>query len=240
MSVDTFSALSDLAAIDRHIAQLRYNREHLGPSLELRDVHATLHGLVGELREVEQHRSPLVAQRDELESQTAALRQRMDELARRLASSTAGPRDLEAMTTEVAHLRDNIDLLETKEIEVLEALEPYEIRFAEIGRAAKIATERRDELDAMVAAGQQHIDDEIARALQPRAEVASRLSSGLAERYERILARVHDVAAVDVVDGKCTGCKIAVVALDLARWKAAPADDPASCPECSRLWIGPS
>lgn len=238
--MDNFDALRNVAAIDRKVAQLRYDRDHLPATVELQQVDATLGSLVGELHELEGERNPLVAQRDELESRAASLRQRREEVSRKLATSTAGARELDALTTEVTHLGDSIDEVETAELEILEVLEPLDEKFHEIGRAAKLATERRTELQAMIAAGQAQIDDEIRAALVPRPATVDALPAAVAALYERILQRVHDVAAVDVVDGKCGGCKIAVVALDLGRWKAATPDSPSSCPECSRLWFGPA
>jgi len=238
--VDNFDALRNLAAIDREVAQLRYNREHLPAVTEMQQIDATLKTLVAELHELEQVRGPLVAQRDDLEQQATTLRNRRSEIAKKLSTSTAGARELEALTTEVAHLGASIDDLETAELEILETLEPLDESFHEIGRAAKVATERRTELVAMVVAAQSQLDDEIERALAPRVAALSELPASVADLYERILQRVHDVAAVDLINGKCGGCKIAVVALDLGRWKSATPDSPSSCPECSRLWIGPA
>ena len=238
--MDNFDALRRLAAIDREIAQLRYEREHLPAAAELQSVDETLQTLAAELHELEQVRGPLVVQRDELERQVGALQTRRREISQKLSTSTAGARELEALTTEVAHLATSIDDLETSELEVLESLEPLDEKFHEIGRAAKVATERRTELVAMVAAGQSQIDDKIEQTLVPRPAAISELPPNVAEQYQRILVRVHDVAAVEVVDGKCGGCKIAVVALDLGRWKSSTAESPMSCPECSRLWVGPA
>ena len=238
--MENFDALRALAAIDRSVAQLRHERESLPVIGEMRDVDATLQSLVVELRTLEEERNPIVAVRDSLHEQALALSQRRTEISERLAHSTAGARELDAMAHEVTHLGEAIDELETKELEALELLEPLDVRFHEIGQAAKIATERRVELVAMVAEGQAHIDREIELALEPRSEALALVPAAVASTYERILARVHDVAAVDLIDGKCAGCKIAVVALDLGRWKASTPENPSSCPECSRLWIGPA
>jgi len=238
--VTTFDALRRVAAIDRDVARLRHEREHLPAAVELQQIDSTLQALVAELRELEHLRGPLVAQRDDLERRSTALRNRRQDISQKLATSTAGARELETLTTEVTHLATSIDELETAELEILETLEPLDEKFHEIGRAAKVATERRVELQAMVLTGQSQIDSEIERTLVARPATVSELSSAVADHYERILRRVHDVAAVDVVDGKCGGCKIAVVALDLGRWNSATADDPSSCPECSRLWMGPA
>ena len=238
--MENFDALRNLADLDRTIAQLRHDREHLPAVVELREVDATLQNLVIELHDLELERDPLVAQRDEFENQATALRQRREEVARKLDASTAGARELDALTTEVTHVGERIDEIETRELEILELLEPLDQKFHEIGRAAKMSTERRTELGAMVSAGQTQLDEEIGALLQTRPAAIGALSTSVAGNYERILARVHDVAAVDVVDGRCGGCKIAVVALDLERWKVAKADSPSSCPECSRLWIGPA
>ena len=238
--MDNFDALRRLATIDREVAQLRYEREHLPSATELQTVDETLRTLAAELHELEKVRGPLVMQRDELERQVAALQSRRSEISKKLSTSTAGARELEALTTEIAHLGTSIDDLETSELEVLESLEPLDETFREIGRAAKVATERRIELVAMVVAGQSQIDDEIERALVPRSAALAELPSNVAGQYQRIMERVHDVGAVEVVDGKCGGCKIAVVALDLGRWKSSTAESPMSCPECSRLWVGPA
>ena len=231
--------LATLADLDRQRSAIREASEHLPAANELNEVNARLSRLAVELGEVKKERDPLEARRRDLDEQVQNHSARLAELRRRLDASVGGGRELEALSSEIEQLTALLDELETAELELLELLEPHDANLASIQGVGQMLMERRVELSAMVDAERSALAEQVAALDAPRTEAASRVDAPLLARYERILARVKDVAAVRVIDGRCTGCRIEAVAHDLALWNAATAEQPMECPECGRLWLAP-
>ena len=235
--MDSLGALQQLAHIDRSQSLLAYSRDHLPEHAELLEVDQQVATLGGEYRELDAVRRPLVERCDAIESLIQQQRKRRDELSTRLASSTGAGRELEAMAGEIAHLDASLDSLESEELEILEELEPLDDQVQRIKSAAQAKSERRAVLVNDIATAQAQHDSELADLRSARSEIIAQIPVDVLKLYEGILLRVHDVAAVEVVDGVCGGCKIAAVAKDVGRWRSSTIDSLVSCPECSRIWI---
>jgi predicted nucleic acid-binding Zn-ribbon protein len=88
-----------------------------------------------------------------------------------------------------------------------------------------------------ISVAQARLATEIASLQAHRSELLPDIPSAVLDLYEKILIKVRDVAAVELVDGICGGCKIAGVAMDIGRWRTSTVDSLVTCPACARLWI---
>jgi predicted nucleic acid-binding Zn-ribbon protein len=231
------TALRSLAVVDVATASLRHQLVAMPEVQELTQVEEHLRTLTQEFKQLTADRAPLTAQRDELDSLRESLSQRKATLQATLDSSTSGARDLATLVSEIEILAQKLDDVETKELEIMELLEPFDEQEQEIKAAGQPLMTRRGELTAAIAAGRLAIDEHIAAKLTERMPLLDALPESLRATYERVHARVGDAAAVDVEGGRCGGCRIAMVPLDLERWRSAPADTFPVCPECSRLLL---
>jgi predicted nucleic acid-binding Zn-ribbon protein len=141
------------------------------------------------------------------------------------------------MAGEIAHLDASLDSLETEEIELLWKLEPLDDTVQRIKREAASAAQRRESLVEAISIAQARLATEIASLQAHRSELLPEIPSAVLALYEKILIKVRDVAAVELVDGICGGCKIAGVAMDIGRWRTSTVDSLVTCPACTRLWI---
>ena len=229
--------LRELARIDRLLADLSYQSNHLPEHAEVKDVDSQVAQLGKDFGDVDTTRRPLIERRDAIESLVRQQRGRRDELSTRLSASTGGGKELEAMASEIAHLDASLDSLETEEIEILWQLEPLDDTVQRIKSEAASAAQRRESLVEAISAAQARLATEIASLQARRSELLPDIPSAVLALYEKILIKVRDVAAVELVDGICGGCKIAGVAMDIGRWRTSTVDSLVTCPACTRLWI---
>ncbi|MEI6736551.1 MAG: hypothetical protein WCL31_06490 [Actinomycetes bacterium] len=231
------TALRSLAVVDTVTASLRHQLDHMPEVLELAQVEEHLRTLTQEFKQLTADRAPWTAQRDEVDTLRESLSQRKATLQTTLDSSTSGARDLATLVSEIEILASKLDDVETKELEIMELLEPFDQQEQEIKAAGQPLMTRRSELTAAIAAGRLAIEELLAAKVAERAPLVAALPESVRASYERVHARVGDAAAVDVDGGRCGGCRIAMVPLDLERWRNAPADTFPVCPECSRLLL---
>ncbi|CAB4865638.1 unannotated protein [freshwater metagenome] len=231
------TALRSLAVVDSATASLRHQLGTMPEVQELAQVEEHLRSLTQEFKQLTTDRAPLTAQRDEVDSLRESLSLRKATLQATLDSSTSGARDLATLVSEIEVLAQKLDDVETKELEIMELLEPFDQQEQELKAAGQPLMTRRGELTAAIEAGRLAIDEHIAAKLTERMPLLASLPESLRATYERVHARVGDAAAVDVEGGRCGGCRIAMVPLDLERWRSAPTDNFPVCPECSRLLL---
>ena len=231
--------LRNLAELDSAIASAQHQRDHLPAASELAAVETHLRKIAADFKELSAAKAPVAAQRDELEATRSTLSARLVDLRTKLDASTGGARDLAALSGEIDAVSAKLDDADTQELEILELLEPFEAQEHALRVAGQPLMTQRLELMAAVEAGQAELDDILARHRLGRPALIAALPEDLAATYGRILARVHDTAAVDVVDGRCGGCRIALVPLDLERWRDSGPEAFVACPECSRLFLRP-
>jgi predicted nucleic acid-binding Zn-ribbon protein len=70
-----------------------------------------------------------------------------------------------------------------------------------------------------------------------RAERAADLPTDLAERYERLRARLDGVGAAKLVGDRCDGCHLNLSSVELERLRHLRADEFATCPQCDRILV---
>ncbi len=229
--------LRSLAELDGATASLRHQSDHLVEAQELEAVEYRLREIAQEFKQLTADRAPLIKQRDEVDQLRETLSQRKSTLESTLDNSTSGARDLATLSKEIEILAQKLDEVETQELEIMEQLEPFDLQEQEIKAAGQPLMARRTELTAAVSAGRAALEEQITASIAQRDSILAQLPEVLRSAYERVHARVGDAAAVDVVDGRCGGCRIAMVPLDLERWRSAPVDTFPACPECSRLLL---
>lgn len=230
-------ALRALMEADRWIDRVRSQKTHLPEIAELSALEAELRGLLKDLRDAESSLAPLKADFDALDGEARRLRTRAKDLDDALNSSTASARELSAIQGELTHVRSLLAESEDRELALLEALEPAELRIESIKQLAQPGVRRRAELLESIAQLQGTLDDELVSLGRDRAERALGPSPSLLARYDAALARVGTSGAARVVEGRCDGCRLALSPLDFDRFRAQPLDTFMDCPECGRLLL---
>jgi len=180
----------------------------------------------------------LAERQAELENQLGATEGRASAVEARLRSgeSTAA-RDIVRWGEEVDHLRERAARLEDEAFEVLVQREATEAELASGAErlAAAVAAVRRER--AELTAAEESVDAELARVEAERSTHAVAVPTDLLTRYDRLRAHLGGVGAARLLDGRCTGCHLALSPRDLDDARRAPHEAVLACEACGRILV---
>jgi uncharacterized protein len=223
---------------DTSIDQLRHRRAALPERATLRQVESRLSSLEQRTKEVQTQRDELASRQADLEKQIESSKSRRAELERRMfGGQVSASRDLQAMDEETRHLGRHISELEDREIEVMEALEPLDGEL-QAGDSERDALENEaGRLRRAISEQEQSLDTDIAGQSAARASVAEGVPADLISRYEQLRKKLGGTGAARLVNGSCTGCHLALPAMEVDRIKRAPPDAIITCDQCGRILV---
>ncbi len=228
--------LLDLQAIDTALQQLAHRRRTL-PEL------AELEAAARELSALEDERVRAQVAVDDLDRDIARFERDIDQVRARKArdqqrlEAGSGPvKELEALQHELATLARRQSELEDAELELMEqretaqaALDSVTGRLAELTERRAATEARRDQAFADIAKEQEFKQG-------ARKPLAADLPADLITLYDKIRTE-SGLGAALLRSGRCGGCRIELYGADLARVKAAPADEVVRCEECRRIMV---
>jgi uncharacterized protein len=233
----------DLLRVQEHDTtadQLRHRRDHLPELAELRATEDELARLEATLAEREATAADAAKAQRRLEGELSLVESKITELDAKLYSGVvSATRELQAMQSEAASMRERRATLED---EVLEAMGEQETLDTQLGELR----DRRDELDAQgsrlraaVAEAQAGVDRELQTALAARQEAATAIPADVTALYEQLRAHLGGIAAAPLVNGRCGGCHLALPATEIDRLRKEPADSLVRCEQCERILVRP-
>jgi predicted nucleic acid-binding Zn-ribbon protein len=236
--IEPLARLLDVQDHDTIVDQLRHRRATLAERAELAEVDRHLGVLDARTKELRTKRDELGDRQAALEHQIEASRTRRETLEKRLfGGQVVASRELQAMNEEVKHLARHINELEDREIEIMEALEPLdsELSAGDVTRATLDGT--ADRLRTAIGTNELALDAELAEENQARAAAASGVRDDLLARYEQLRARLGGTGAARLVGGSCSGCHLALSAMELDRIRKAAPDTVVTCDQCGRILV---
>ncbi|MCW3156769.1 zinc ribbon domain-containing protein [Micropruina sonneratiae] len=232
------SKLLDVQSVDTAIAQLEHRRRSLPELALIAEKQQERRRQGEELIAANTAVSDLELELDKAESDLEPVRQRLERDQQRVDSgSVTDPKQLNALLDEIAHLKRRISDLEDVQLEVMERHEQATAVRDGI-TAARAAGE--GELRALLAARDEQLgelDAELAQHRGVREAAAAQLPAELLDLYDRIRARSGGIGAAALVRRRCSGCQLEANSSDLARYRAAAADEVLRCEECNRILV---
>lgn len=237
-SKDAQQLLLQVQELDSAVLQLAHRRRTLPELAELQRLAVESDELDDALVAAETAVSDLESDQTRAEADLEPVRQRLTRNQQRIADGTvADPKALNSMIEEVEHLKKRIGDLEDAELEVMEALEEAtatrdrrRAEAAELAEREQGLTARRDEQLAK-------IDDDIAARRSARDGLTPQLPADLLGLYTKIASTRAGVGAAELVQRRCTGCRLEVNAADLRVIAAAAEDEVVRCEECGRILV---
>jgi predicted nucleic acid-binding Zn-ribbon protein len=227
--------LLDLQSDDTALAQLAHRRKTLPELAEIETVAREISALQDERVRAQVAVDDLDRDISRFEKDIEQVRLRKDRDQQRLDAGGA-VREIEGLQHELATLNRRQSELEDSELELMEQRESAERTLGEIKVRLSAAVERRE-------AAEKRRDETYAEMLKEeefkkssRAPLASDLPADLVALYDKIRLE-SGLGAALVKQGRCGGCRIELYGADLARVKAAPADEVVRCEECRRIMV---
>jgi predicted nucleic acid-binding Zn-ribbon protein len=228
--------LLELQAIDTALAQLAHRRKTL-PEL------SELDRLARELSALEDERVRSQVGVDDIDRDIARLekdidqvRMRADRDRARLQVGTGPAKELEALQHELGTLARRQTELEDAELELMEQREQAQGGLDQIAERARVARDRRDELEATRDATFTEIDRDRESRTAARDPLAKDLPTDLLALYERI-RETSGVGAALLRAGRCEGCRLELSGSERSRVRSTSPDEVVRCEECGRILV---
>jgi predicted nucleic acid-binding Zn-ribbon protein len=215
---------------DRRIAQLKLERMRIPEQIasaeqRLKAESARLEGLRDEAKHIEAERKRWEIDAESKRTQITKYRTQLSQIK----SNT----EYQALLKEIAKVEQEIDDIETHELEVMEksdqlqpSVKTEQVTLKEV--AAKVEAERAD-LQKRIAI----IDQELKQVLAERQKSAQEVDPVALNRYERLMRSKSDFAVVPIRNGNCGGCHLSIPP-QLAH-NAKHGTELTSCDYCGRI-----
>ena len=215
---------------DRRIAQLKAERaripEHVvAADQRLKDESTHLDSLRDDAKHIETERKKLEIDAESRRGQITKYKTQLFQIK----SNT----EYQALLKEIAKVEEEIDEVETRELELMERLDKLQPSLKQEQVAlkdvsAKTEAEKTD-LQKRIAA----IDTELAQLQAERKKLAQEVDAGALSRYNRLMHSKNDFAVVPIRNGNCGGCHLHI-APQLVH-NAKHGDELVSCDYCGRI-----
>lgn len=228
-----------LQALDTEADQLTLRRRRLPERDEL----ATRSDA---LAEWERRRASMRSRIDELEAameaaeeRSAGLREHKQRFEAQLKTIIA-PREAEALMHEIATVDEQVEAIESQELDDLtESTDTEESLQAHL-REEEALRDALGRADDALAAAVGDIDRQVALLDERRAELRAEVDADLLARYDRVRSK-EGVAVARLIGRRCDGCHLDLSAAEVDSAKDAAQDDAAGgitdCPQCGRMLV---
>ena len=224
--------------LDARADQLRHQRAHLPELVELSALDAKSADVENLARDARIVVDDLTTEQKKVDVDVEAVKTRRtrdrDRLDRGLVSN---PKDMERMQHELTSLERRIATLEDEELEVMEKLEEEQRRLDELDALVAETDERRAALAVVRDEKLATIDAELARVESERGPAVEGLPADLLALYEKLRTQKAGIGAAELRQRRCTGCQLAIDPSEIAKIRAAAADEVVRCEECQRILV---
>jgi len=227
--------LLDLQALDTALAQLAHRRRSLPELAEIETV-------AREISALEDERVRAQVAVDDLDRDIARFEKDIDQVRTRKTRDQArldaggSVREIEGLQHELATLNRRQNELEDAELELMEQRETAEQTLNDVKGRLAAAGERRAAAEARRDEAYADIGKEEEFKSSSRGPLVADLPADLVTLYDKIRLE-SGLGAALFRSGRCGGCRIELYGADLARVKAAAADDVVRCEECRRIMV---
>lgn len=221
---------------DTHTDQLTHRRKTLPARAELDEAMSQLGKLEQAVLEVEGTRRELARLQQRLEDDITSINDKAAQHDKTLYSGTIGnPRELQTLQDEIASLKRRVSQLEDQELELMEQIEPLDADLARLAAERTALDDRAASLRVQIAEDEVAIEAELATVRAEREALVADVEPALLAEYEQLRPHAGGIAIARLTGGSCGGCHLALSAVEVARIKKLPSEEPVHCEECGRL-----
>ena len=216
--------------------------EHRKTSLPIREglanARSQLSGSQKTLRSAETQQEEAEAGREKLEATVAEADHRISEIEKRMFGGTVtAARDLESMSTEVAHLKERRSGLEDEALVAMEAAEAAAGAVVSASADVVGAQAEVSRLEAELVVAESEIDQQLAEERTQREAAAAEVPANLLTAYETLRTKLGGVGAARLVGDTCSGCHLSLPSGEIERLRRAPPDTVCYCDNCQRILL---
>jgi len=215
---------------DRRIAQLKAERaripEHVvAADQRLKDESTHLDSLRDDAKHIETERKKLEIDAESRRGQITKYKTQLFQIK----SNT----EYQALLKEIAKVEEEIDEVETRELELMERLDKLQPALKQEQVALKEVTVKTEAEKTDLQKRTTAIEAELAQLQVERKKLAQEIDASALSRYNRLMHSKNDFAVVPIRNGNCGGCHLHI-APQLVH-NAKHGDELVSCDYCGRI-----
>jgi hypothetical protein len=235
------AAFDDLLTLQEHDTaadRLLHRRQTLPERAALAEAEAARVRLDGELDEVLARRDVVVREERKLDDEVRTLQDRAKAEETKMYSGTiSSPKELQAMSADVAHLRKRARELEDEELEVLERREAHDGEVAKVDAAMAAVVADIERLTAALTAAEAEIEVELKAEQDARSALVPGIPANVLSLYEQVRASNRGMGAARLVGSNCQACHLALPATEVDRIRHMASDAIARCEHCGAILV---
>ncbi len=235
------AAFDDLLTLQEHDTaadRLRHRRDALPERAALAEADASRAKLDEELADARARRDEVVREERKLDDEVRTLEDRAKAEETKMYSGTiSSPRELQAMSADVAHLRKRARELEDEELEVLERREAHDTEVAGVEAAMAAVVADMERISAALAEAEAEIEAELSVEQDARSALVPGIPASVLSLYEQIRAANRGMGAARLVGGNCQACHLALPATEVDRIRHMAPDAIARCEHCGAILV---
>jgi len=226
--------LYELQQVDTAIAELEADLKALDDGSGLR---ADLQAAEAELVRLQAACQDDLANQQRREAELEKTEQKRKKLMDKAYGGTIGnPKELETLEKEIEALSRQKDRIETDLLGIFDQVDGAKQAAEAQGRTVQALKQRLEETVATYEAERARLTDQVAGLREERSTRQAPLDPDLLRRYGLLRERCAGVAVVAVESGTCSGCRIGLPVVQLARLRRGR--ELLQCESCLRLlWI---
>jgi predicted nucleic acid-binding Zn-ribbon protein len=238
VSAEELEALLVVQEHDTARDRLRHRRASLPERTELETAATQLRATEAQATDVRAERDRVLVDERRLDDEARSIGAHADDADKRLYSGTvASPRELQALQADIEMLRKQRSQIEDRELEVMEAREALDAQLASLdGRAAQLGADTV-RLQAIIAAAEQEIDDELAAEDAAWDGAAASVPPALLADYQRRRAQNRGAGAARLTGTTCGACHLSIPSTEAERIRRAGGAEVAYCDNCGAILV---
>lgn len=226
--------LLDLQDVDLQIDRLLHRRSSLPELDQYKAAHQQLVAAEAALTVVQEELRETSRDLDKNEGELEILETKMGQQEQRLFAGGMSAKETENMRLDIESMKRRQGDMEETVLGLLDRREDLEARVAAAEQEVASHQASKAELEAKVAAEWKSIDAEVARKESRKEAIVTLIAPELLDTYERLRQTKEGVAVGRLADGVCGGCHLT---LSAAEQLEVLKEDPPRCLHCRRLLV---
>jgi len=235
------AALDDLLTLQEHDTaadRLLHRRQTLPERAALAEAEAIRVKLEGELAETRERRDEVLREERKLDDEVRTLEDKAKAEETKMYSGTiSSPKELQAMSADVAHLRKRARELEDEELAVLERREVHDAEVAKVEAAMAQVVADIELFSSALRASEEEIEAELKVEQDARSALVPGIPANVMSLYEQVRASNRGMGAARLVGGNCQACHLSLPATEVDRIRHMAPDAIARCEHCGAILV---
>ena len=234
----SFDDLLEIQAHDTKLDQLRRQLDALPERLHRDSLGSALTATATAIEEQRAARTLLARDQKRLDDEIETINvRRKHEEATLYGGSVTNARALQDLQEELEALGRRVTVLEDKDLEIMEQIEPIDARLGELETEHGTLAADLASAEQALTVAEAELAVQVEAEKKAREALAADFDATLLGEYESLRAGRGGIGVARLVGSQCGGCHLGLSAVEVARVRKLGSGEITHCEECGRLLV---